>query len=103
MAIDGKLGTLDGVIYHDDQKSYLRWYQKQKTYNKLEAEKLFKAHFDEMSLQDKIRRLVLFAPGLVILYCLFSKGLVFNGWRGWVYTYQRFLAEALLSLELLKK
>ena len=103
LELNGSSQSLVGYVYHDDRKPFSRWYQNQKNYSKLEAEKLLKTRFGEMSLQDKVRRLVLFAPGLVVLYCFFVKGLVFDGWRGWVYTFQRFLAEALLSLQLLNK
>jgi glycosyltransferase involved in cell wall biosynthesis len=103
VAIPGETGSLKNVIFHDDRKSFRRWFRDQKRYAALEAKKLWGARFGELNFQDRIRRLVLFAPGLVVLYCLFVKGLILDGWRGWVYTFQRFLAEALLSLRLLKR
>jgi hypothetical protein len=39
-----------------------------------------------------------FAPFLVFFYTLLGKGLIFDGWPGWFYVFQRTYAEVLLSL-----
>jgi hypothetical protein len=39
---------------------------------------------------------------LVFIHTLFTKGLIFDGWPGWLYVIQRALAEFLLSLRLLE-
>ncbi len=93
---------LTGYIYHDDRKSFQRWFQDQKRYATLEAKKLRTLSFSTQSAQDKVRSLVFFAPGIVILYCLFVKELIWEGPKGWYYVFQRMLAELLLSRELLK-
>jgi hypothetical protein len=42
-------------------------------------------------------------PIAVFFYCLFAKGLVFNGRAGLYYSLQRLVAEATLSLMVLEK
>jgi len=36
----------------------------------------------------------------VFFYSLLFKGLIFDGWRGWIYVCQRTIAELILSLRL---
>jgi hypothetical protein len=43
------------------------------------------------------------APFLTVLYCLFYKGLILDGWAGIFYTFQRIFAELTLSLTLLDR
>jgi hypothetical protein len=54
-------------------------------------------------VQDRIRRQIIFAPALIFFYTLFGKGLIFDGWPGWYYVFQRTLAEVLLSLRLIEQ
>jgi hypothetical protein len=42
-------------------------------------------------------------PVAVFFYCLFVKGLLFNGKAGLLYTLQRTIAEGILSLYILEK
>ena len=100
--VDGRVGELAGVIYHDDRKPFARWKASQMSYMPLEAEKLRSTAFGALSFPDKVRRLVIVAPFVVAVYCLFVKGLILDGPRGWYYVYQRMLAEFLLSLALLR-
>ena len=43
------------------------------------------------------------APVLVLLYTLFVKGAVLDGWPGWFYALQRLLAETVLTLEIIDR
>jgi glycosyltransferase involved in cell wall biosynthesis len=92
--VKGETSLLTGIIYHDDRKPRSRWYQHQKEYAVLEAEKLSKAVFSELNF---------IAPVAVALYCLFVKGLVLDGRYGLYYSFQRVLAECFLSLRLIRK
>ena len=56
----------------------------------------------ELNLAYRIRRRIVPAPVLVFFHTLFVKGLIFDGWPGWLYVTQRTLAEFLLSLRLLE-
>ena len=51
---------------------------------------------------DRIRRNKIFMPFLVLVYCLFVKKCILDGWRGWHYTLQRTLAEILLAIRLIE-
>jgi glycosyltransferase involved in cell wall biosynthesis len=102
VSVTGEIGQLNSRIYHDDRKMFSRWYQSQKAYADLEAEKLSKMVFSELNVQDKLRRGIFLAPVAVALYCLFVKGLIFDGRYGLYYSFQRVLAEGILSLRLLR-
>ena len=55
-----------------------------------------------MSLNDRIRKTIVLGPPAVLLYTLFARGVILDGWAGWYYAFQRALAEALLSLRLIE-
>ncbi|WP_009959364.1 glycosyltransferase family 2 protein [Verrucomicrobium spinosum] len=99
--INGTTGLIQSFINHDDRKSLTRWIQSQDRYALLEAEKLATALDASLSLQDRLRKSMVLAPFATLIYCLFAKGLLFDGWRGWFYTLQRVLAEVILALHLL--
>lgn len=101
LELNGSVGRLSEVIYHDDRKSFSRWWAAQKKYTALEAEKLNQTPWSELKAQDKIRKLIFLAPGIVLIYCLFGKGLLLDGGNGIIYSFQRALAELLLSWHLL--
>lgn len=100
--IRGAAGLIEGHINHDDRKPLSRWIQSQDRYALLEAAKLASAADSRLSLQDRLRRSMLLAPWATLIYCLFVKGLLLDGWRGWFYTLQRVLAEIILALHLLE-
>jgi glycosyltransferase involved in cell wall biosynthesis len=97
----GAAGRLHGVIFHDDRKPLLHWLAAQERYAQLEAAKLLAMDPATMRLRDRLR-LRLLSPAVVFLYTLFYKRLIFDGPAGWLYVYQRTLAEILLSLRLLE-
>lgn len=103
LQIPGASAVLSTVILHDDRKPLSRWFVSQDHCAKLEAAKLEAAAVDSLRWQDRIRSMLIVAPVLTLLYCLFAKGLILDGWRGWFYTWQRVLAEIMLSLRLLEK
>jgi glycosyltransferase involved in cell wall biosynthesis len=98
--LTGRTGTLQSPIFHDDRKSIDRWLNDQLRYAGQEARHLLDTPAKDLSRLDRLRRGMVVAPGLVFLYTLLGRGLVFDGWRGWHYTLQRTLAELLLSLRL---
>jgi glycosyltransferase involved in cell wall biosynthesis len=97
----GTIEKLHGKIYHDDRKWFSQWLEAQRKYARLEAEHLRTTAFGELSVPDRLRRGIFFAPPAMFLYLLFGRGLILDGWPGWVYVFQRTLAEMLLSKELL--
>lgn len=67
-----------------------------------EVEKLQHTPPELLGFSDRIRRTKLFAPFLVLFYCLIIKKCILDGWRGWYYALQRALAEILLSIRLIE-
>ena len=102
LTVDGKSATLKGTIFHDDRKPLSRWLWAQDCYMKIEAEKLLITPDSALSLGDKLRKRKLIAPFIVFIYCLFLRGGILDGWRGWYYAFQRMFAEILLSLRLIE-
>ena len=103
LVCNGKVGRLQGKLLHDDRKSTKRWRQSQDRYMTLEAAKLKAKRWGELDWADRLRRLRIVAPPIVLLYCLFGRGLVFDGKAGWRYALQRATAEAILSKILLRR
>jgi hypothetical protein len=103
LVLDGEVGSLRGVIYHDDRKPLSTFLKNQNWYETLEAEKLSTARDHELTILDKARRTRWLAPLLVVGYCLFWKGLIFEGKKGLFYTLQRAYTELLLSIMLLDR
>lgn len=99
--VPGSTQMLQGIIDHDDRKPLTRWFTSQDNYAKLEAVKLSGAT-GPLRLQDRLRLTLVCAPLLTLVYCLFVKGLLLDGWRGWFYTWQRVLAEVMLALRLIE-
>jgi hypothetical protein len=94
---------LNTRIDHDDRKPLSRWFSSQDKYAKLEADKLLTLAPSELSPQDRIRRSMILGPLLVFFYTLLFRRAVLDGWAGWFYTFQRTLAEIMLTLRLLEK
>lgn len=101
--IDGSIADLRGVIYHDDRKSLKRWISSQERYAKEEADYLLSMPPERLSRRDKVRMLGWPAPLLILLYTLFVKGCVLDGWPGWYYALQRLCAEVLVALEVVDR
>lgn len=103
VAVDGDVGMLDTKIIHDDRKSFARFLERQKRYMREEAEKLRHADPRALSISGRVRKLVIVAPFAVVIHTLFVKGLVLDGLPGLQYTWERFVAELILSRELLRR
>lgn len=100
--VDGAIGDLAGRILHDDRKPFERWLEAQRRYMRLEAAKIGSGGFGEHSWPDRLRKLVVVAPAMVLAYCLFAKGCALQGRAGWKYALQRTRAELMLSYALLR-
>jgi len=99
--IDGDVEFLKGKIIHDDRKPQQRWLASQYSYANKERQKILNTSFKQLSWTDKIRRIPILAPLLVLPYLLFVKGLLFSGKPGFTYIKQRFQAEWILQKTLL--
>ena len=102
VSLDGQVEELHSPILHDDRKPLRRWFESQKRYTKLEAQKLRAAHPAELSFLDRLRRWPLIVPPLALFYCLIVRAGIFDGWAGFYYAFQRTVAELMLSLYLIE-
>ncbi|MEM7601847.1 MAG: glycosyltransferase family 2 protein, partial [Verrucomicrobiota bacterium] len=100
--VEGEQETLRSAIDHDDRKPLSRWSKSQYQYAILEAEKLEKEE-RPAGLPDRMRKWILPAAPLTLIYTLFVKLAILDGWAGWFYAFQRTYAELLLSLILLER
>jgi len=103
VTVEGDIAELKGVIYHDDRKPLARWISSQQRYAREEAAHLQEIAGTKLSRIDRIRSLGWPAPILVLLYTLFAKGCILDGWPGWYYALQRLIAEALTALEIVDR
>jgi len=97
--VEGPIKSLHGHILHDDRKTAAFWLNAQSRYMERESEKLAA---ERSGLKNRLRLHPPLAPLLIFLYCLFGKGLVFDGRAGLFYALQRMVAEAVLSLMVLE-
>jgi glycosyltransferase involved in cell wall biosynthesis len=100
VVVRGRVESLMGSVLHDDRKSLGHWFEAQRRYMKLEAEKLAGAEWGQLAWKDRLRKLKVATPIAIGFYCLFVKGAVLDGRWGVFYSLQRVCAEVLLSLYL---
>ena len=110
LRIKGKLAKLKGKVWHDDRKPLRRWFQSQDRYSEIEATYLLeqgagsgeKGGGEELSRTDRWRMKIVVVPILMPFYLLLVRGLIFDGWNGWYYAFQRTIAELMLAVRLLE-
>jgi glycosyltransferase involved in cell wall biosynthesis len=103
LRVKGKLAKLKGKIWHDDRKPLNRWFQSQNRYSEIEATYLLGAKNEELNRADRIRKKwLVVAPMGMPIYLLLVRGLIFDGWNGWYYAFQRTVAEMMLAIRLLE-
>ena len=100
VALDGVIEDLSSPIFHDDRKPLRHWFSSQARYSELEARKLRRANYAELSLPDRLRRWRVLAPPAMLVYCLIVRGGILDGWKGLYYAFQRTVAEFMLSRRL---
>ena len=103
LAIAGPVCRLNSRLSHDDRKPLSSWLLAQDRYATLECAHLYATSWRQLSLQDKLRHMIVITPFLVPVYCLFVRGLAFSGLPGWHYTFQRCIAECILSIKLVEQ
>jgi glycosyltransferase involved in cell wall biosynthesis len=103
LKVAGVVRNLRAPIRHDDRKPLSAWLASQARYAGLEAEKLGANDGAALGWPDKLRQLVVIAPVATLVYCLFWKGTLLDGWAGLFYALQRSVAELVISLELVRR
>jgi len=99
--VDGRVEELHSLLLHDDRKSFRRWLNSQARYAELEGEKLLTTKREALDFRDRLRLCLAVVPAAMPFYCLFVRGGIFDGWRGFYYAFERTLAELMLSLYLI--
>ena len=97
VAIEGAIRDLKAPVFHDDRKSFKRWFSSQSKYTELEAQKLRAADPAELRFADRLRRWRIIVPPVMLVYCLIVRGGILDGWAGFYYAFQRATAELMLS------
>jgi glycosyltransferase involved in cell wall biosynthesis len=98
--VNGKLANLQHRILHDDRKPIGIWLMNQKRYLEIEAKNLIDQRDSELKAQDLLRKHTCLAPFAMFLYCFILRGGFLDGKEGILYGFQRFIAEALLYLNI---
>ena len=101
VSVNGIVARLNTKLVHDDRKSFARFVERQRRYMRDEAQKLRTVDPRTLNLAARVRKLVVVAPFAVLFHTLFVKGLILDGVAGLRYTWERFVAELILSRELL--
>jgi len=101
--VDRTVLPLSSRILHDDRKPLSHWIASQVRYMRLEADKLASAPDSALANVDRLRKLIVVAPPLMFLRCLFIGGGILDGWAGLFYALQRATAELILSLSLVER
>lgn len=100
--VAGRVGRLRTRLVHDDRKDLRRFLARQRRYMRDEAAKLRVTPWRALNLTGRVRKLRVVAPFAVALHTLFVKGAILDGGAGWRYALERFLAEVILSRELMR-
>jgi glycosyltransferase involved in cell wall biosynthesis len=101
--VDGETAQLRSRVIHDDRKNFARFVQRQRRYMRQEAEKIRDSPARALPLSGRVRKMIVIAPFAVVAHSLFVKGLVLDGVPGLRYVWERFVAELMLSRELLRR
>jgi glycosyltransferase involved in cell wall biosynthesis len=102
LELKGRSSQLNAYIHHDDRKPLSRWLWAQDRYMVIEAKKLLETPDRQLSWGDRLRKRKIFAPFIILIYCLIFKGGILDGWQGWYYAFQRTLAELLLAIHIIE-
>ena len=98
--IEGSIGKISSCLLHDDRKSLWIWLSNQKRYQSIEADMLRNTQSLNLPLQDKMRKHTCLVPFIMFFICIVTRGGFFDGKEGFIYAFQRLIAESLLFIEL---
>ena len=101
--VDGEVRKLRARIIHDDRKPFGRFVARQRRYMRQEASKLRSTPWRELNAAGRIRKLRVVAPFAVVGHTLFAKRLWRDGFPGFRYAFERFVAEVVLAAEMWRR
>ena len=99
----GETRRLREHLVHDDRKPLSRFIPRQRRYMRDEAAKIRASSWTALPWSGRIRKLRVVAPFAVLVHTLFVRGLILDGRAGLHYTFERVLAELILSWELIRR
>ena len=102
LQVVGKSMYLKNSIILDDRKSVSHWIIAQSKYAKLEAKKIGSLSFSQLSLPDKLRKMLFITPWFVPIFSFFVKRAFLAGLHGMFYCFQRAAFEIMLTLYLME-
>jgi len=102
LSIEGKLAPLTCKFLHDDRKDLNRWLLNQLKYARDNVNDPLSRN-SIRSLAKRLRPLGFVTPILMLVYCLFGKGLIFAGRPGIYYSCQRMFAELLSCIHVMDR
>lgn len=102
ISVHGPVQRLQTKLVHDDRKPFSRFVERQRRYMRDEAEKLRHVNPRALNVAGRVRKLIVVAPFAVLVHTLFVKGLILDGKAGLRYAWERFVAELILSRELMR-
>jgi glycosyltransferase involved in cell wall biosynthesis len=100
--VQSRVEGMRSKIVHDDRKDLRRFIGRQRDYMRKEAAKLRATSWGALPILGRIRKLRFIAPGATFVYVMFVKRAILDGRAGLQYATERFLAEAMLSIELFR-
>ncbi len=100
--VHGRVERLRIRLIHDDRKDLRRFIDRQRKYMRQEAVKLRTTPWSVLPALGRIRKLRVAAPFVVPAYVLLIQGTLFDGLPGWRYALERFLAELILTGEMMR-
>jgi glycosyltransferase involved in cell wall biosynthesis len=94
--------TLIHKVKHDDRKNFSRWLENQIKYAKQEAIYLIGNKYENLRWSGRIRKIPFLSVPLIMVYVFIIRGACLEIWHGWIYTFQRLLAEILINFYYIK-
>lgn len=103
LQVDGTVGEISGVIFHDDRKSQRRWLRSQWRYAHEEAAMIDSTVWRELPWSARVRKMLIPAAPMAFTMTLLWRGVALDGWPGLYYALQRTLAELLITMALVQR
>lgn len=102
VTVKGESKHLKNRAIHDDRKPFSRWLQSQVHYAKLEAEKISSTPATKLERNDRLRKRSKLTPFFIFIYCILWRSGWKDGQHGWLYAFERLMAEIILQYQLTK-
>lgn len=102
ISYNSKIKLINNFIIHHDKKPFRFWRKNQINYAKKDAQEILEKNFNNLTLQNKIRRIPFLMNFVSLIYYMIFKNLIKYGYSGILYVLGRQFYEIILSYFLLK-